>query len=296
MREQVHPEVLAAQGVEEREVRVQPRAALLEPGQRVVVVLARDADVVGRRVDVLDRLLARDLDADGEVLQHLRGAVARLQRERVLVDAALEREGVRVGDLHLRLAAGLDGEDPHAQQAGVDVLEQAGVAQPPDDVLVYLARAVGLDDLAALALAVDEHGEVGQGGLLRQREDVRGFEPPVRAVQEDLAQVRGGDVAFDAHVDAVALDAQGRQDPVLGDHEAGRARGPAQGRRRQCRECHQPESLSAPHLPPSRIIPVDCALLKVLPASGILDAARGRKFRAGAGKNRRAPRFSRRCR
>ena len=232
--QQVQAEVLLGDAVVELEVAVQQGAVLLDADHGLVVALARDADFVRRRIDALDRLGGVELHAHGEVLQRARGGLAGAQRVNELVEAGLELERLRIGQLHLLLAVLRHGVDAHAEEVAAHVLQQAGVLHAADDILVDAARLPLLHQLAAGALAVDIEREVRNRGAFRQREDVHRLQVAVHAVFEGLLDLDIRHAVLDLDIHTLALDGQRRHGSVLRDQHAR-----TEGRERAAHHCQR---------------------------------------------------------
>ncbi|MCZ7635654.1 MAG: hypothetical protein M5U12_06165 [Verrucomicrobia bacterium] len=118
-------------------------------------------------------------------------------------------EQLRVGELHLLLAARFDGEDAHLEQVTTDVLEEGGIAVFADDVLVELPRLVGGQEFGGHLTAVHFHAEPVDLSAFGHRKDVGPFELLVVGVVELLVDGRGGHLVAHRHVHVVIHDLQG---------------------------------------------------------------------------------------
>jgi len=106
------------------------------------------------------------------------------------------------------LLAGLDGEDPRAQQPLPHPLHERGVPLAAHDLLVDAPRLLGPQRLAGDHLAVDGELEVLEGGAPGQREQVVGLADQTAAVDEALLDLVAEHAVdqLDAHLAPRALD------------------------------------------------------------------------------------------
>ena len=194
-------------------------------------------DGVRGAVDVLHGVLRLDRRLDAERLQRGRRLAVGLQGIDVLDQVAVRPLTRGVAERHLLVAVRRDGEDLHLQQVVADVLEQTGVLGTADDAGVNLPRLVGLDQLALHLLAVDDHGELVDGGPLGDGEDVGGFEVAVGVVAEGLLDLGEGDLILDGDAHLVVEHGQGRHGLLRGDQQAVAAGRPAPDERHRQQQC-----------------------------------------------------------
>ncbi len=100
------------------------------------------------------------------------------------------------------------------------MLQQSRVFHAAHDVLINATRLTLFHQFAAHALAVDHHCEVGDAGILWQREDVNSFQVAVYAVAKDLLYAGRGDAILDLDVHTLAFDGQRWDGLVLGNQHA----------------------------------------------------------------------------
>src|SRR5215467_1607309 len=139
------------------------------------------------RIDVLEIYGRLDLDGARDLLDGLDQEIAaRTQRVVVRDRAAIGFEHLRVGQLDLLPAHGLDGKHIGLEQVFSGILQQTWITGPSDDALVYLAGLGLVDDFAGHPLFTVVDGEIRDRSRIRKREEVGAFEPVWRVVLEDL--------------------------------------------------------------------------------------------------------------
>ena len=99
------------------------------------------------------------------------------------------RQRVGVGDDQLLALPGQDREDAGRELVARLLFEQRRVLLAVEEVLVSLAGALALHDLALLPGAADLHGEAGEGRAGRQRDPEAALDRPVVGVLERQVQL-----------------------------------------------------------------------------------------------------------
>ena len=206
VRRQAHPDLIVGGREQQLEVRARDHVGELHTDGGLVIAVPLDRRVVAGRVDGADGLRRFDFDGDGDFGDGLGGELLSAQRVDEAHQAVLPLQELGVADLDASLAVGRDGEDVGLEHPAVDVLQQGGVALAADDLLVDAAGLVPVQQAALKLLSVNEHGEVGDGGVLGEGEDVGGFQRRVSRVLERLVDLYLGDLVADGDFDSMVLD------------------------------------------------------------------------------------------
>ena len=151
---------------------------------------ARDRNRMGRTMDGSQPGRGMDVHDDADLGDGPGREFFRAQGIEVGDAAVVFFQYFVVGNLDPFAAAGLDGEDAHAEYAAPVIFQQGGVAQPAHDVLVDAPGLGGVEQLGPGLAAVDPHAEIIDDGAGGQREQVVAFQAGGVGVVELLVDGR----------------------------------------------------------------------------------------------------------
>ncbi len=143
------------------------------------------------------------------------------QRVHIAADAGIHKSGLHIDQPYPCILAGAHWLYPHIKGLVAVLFGEACLATGGFFLFVDLAGLLFFQHFADHRLAVDPHGEFGNGAALGDREAVIGFQILIIGVVEDLLHFGDGVAVFHVHCDMLFSDLQWWQAAVGWRHQPG---------------------------------------------------------------------------
>ena len=143
----------------------------------------------------------------------------------------IEVELLIVGQTDPLFRPGSDRKDAEFKRLVVNLFKQSRVAANRFVALIDLACTFLFHHFTNHLFAIDDHAEVADARVVRNREGVERFDNPLLFVEEDLINVSDRHTIVDGHADLLLHNLEFPSQPPIGDQQSGGLRTPCPANR-----------------------------------------------------------------
>ena len=177
---------------------------------RVKIVFARNGNIVRRRINCLERGSRFQIHIDAHTAQRLRRKFFRRKRVHIFHQPVFRFQNLRVRNVHAFFAVRRNRKNARLERAASDIFQQRGIALPPHDAFINLARLFAVQDLALQTHAIYVHREIGNCRVVGQRKNVRAFQNGIAVIHKNLIYFCSRDLIFNCNGNVMIFYAQVR--------------------------------------------------------------------------------------